>query len=916
MRRSGDWVQYRGDEALTGRSALIGDIKHPCVEWEKFIGARETLLALTVDDLRSANTWTPGTVTQHSDLDVVRREWGFDSVWHDLDATGEFTSDVPGCMHKTGKFIPGDDRYYRLSFTQLPSTPGVEHKCLARLHLRQDGEWCCVWERNHPPKPYGIHPIVGDFDGDGRVEFAIAPIDDIYVHDLLSGEQKAKARFVQPGMESGRSYGWFGAFDVDGDGRKEFVLIGDHQEHVDVLGWRDGRFELWWNWVIEEKVTAKNSLLRMGVNPVADVDGDGLPEIVVSVFNHEGDNRWHTIVMDGRNGERKFDIRDRYVVGMLDVDGDGAHEIFCVETPASRLIPDPGELSIVSCHGGRLSVKWGLSGSAFETHCVPDYPFWVNSGSATGRLTLLGGPIEVGGLPVFVTRKSPELGRDDVELTVWQSSSEGHIRQLGTVRGPHLNALATKPGTGLLIQAPVIGEANTDVRFAGLEGKIICSWTAAPYVSPPVVARLSPGRPPVVVVQTQYENVVAFCPETASRQAEPLWRRPGRGMHVGMHIGALVASQSIFDGVSLADLTGNGELATIVATRGPIGQARMVALDPRGDDIWHADFDDYPGEPPAWNHAGIIYWFTGHFTSKDHCDVIVNVRQSQDGLLYLLDGRTGRVIWRRKEIEVSEGRTAHAGGAWMSIYDHDGDGLDDALCGYYSILSVLRGATGELIMLKDTGPKGILHGLWTSGWQQPVADLLGNGRKQILHWTAHVQAVIEADGTPVWCEVSALAAGTYTKAPEIIWHETAFVPAPNSLPGIADVDGDGSLEIVSVGTYPNRSEEGAIVRCGRASNGETKWEIAIPAVGSPGSCASADIDGDGREEVIFAVGRTLCCVGVDTHSKSGVLKWTLDMPDTLGCPAIADTDGSGKAKIVVTCADGCVYGIGSAGGGS
>src|SRR5271157_5361298 len=43
----GNWLQFRGDRALTGRSALKGHIHSPAVLWHQFIGARETLLTLS-----------------------------------------------------------------------------------------------------------------------------------------------------------------------------------------------------------------------------------------------------------------------------------------------------------------------------------------------------------------------------------------------------------------------------------------------------------------------------------------------------------------------------------------------------------------------------------------------------------------------------------------------------------------------------------------------------------------------------------------------------------------------------------------------------------------------------------------------------------------------------------------------------
>ena len=63
---------------------------------------------------------------------------------------------------------------------------------------------------------------------------------------------------------------------------------------------------------------------RSGQLDAEDVDGDGRPEIVVSLFNATRDGRWHVQVLEGMTGRIKADLPDRYLSGLRDVDGDGA----------------------------------------------------------------------------------------------------------------------------------------------------------------------------------------------------------------------------------------------------------------------------------------------------------------------------------------------------------------------------------------------------------------------------------------------------------------------------------------------------------------------------------------------------------------------------------------------------------------
>ena len=75
--------------------------------------------------------------------------------------------------------------------------------------------------------------------------------------------------------------------------------------------------------------------------------------------------------------------------------------------------------------------------------------------------------------------------------------------------------------------------------------------------------------------------------------------------------------------------------------------------------------------------------------------------------------------------------------------------------------------------------------------------------------------------------------------------------------------------------------------------------------------AVADINGDGRDECIFTIGDTIYTVGA-TGANAGAVLWTHKLPDRLGPVTVADVAGDGTAQIVVSCADGYVYGIGGA----
>lgn len=110
----------------------------------------------------------------------------------------------------------------------------------------------------------------------------------------------------------------------------------------------------------------------------------------------------------------------------------------------------------------------------------------------------------------------------------------------------------------------------------------------------------------------------------------------------------------------------------------------------------------------------------------------------------------------------------------------------------------------------------------------------------------------------------------------------------------ADIDGDGKLEIV-FGCYRNDSMIYAL----NAENGSLLWKYN--AKGSGEGCNDVapiiyDVDDDGKMEVIVPSScnpKTYCFDG-----KTGVVKWVCNTRGSDSPPTIADIDGDGKAELL------------------
>src|SRR5207302_8984542 len=110
---------------------------------------------------------------------------------------------------------------------------------------------------------------------------------------------------------------------------------------------------------------------------------------------------------------------------------------------------------------------------------------------------------------------------------------------------------------------------------------------------------------------------------------------------------------------------------------------------------------------------------------------------------------------------------------------------------------------------------------------------------------------------------------------------------------------DGKLELGFTGW-----EQGHGLRCLDAATGAQKWEW--PMEGNPSlEVYTADIDGDGRDEFLFARGTTLYAVNGKDNKPNRV--WQTDLPSAPGNLVFADVDRDGKTEILFIGTDSTVY---------
>jgi len=859
---AGEWSCFRRDGSLDAHSALKGDISNPAVAWKHFTGSHCCLTEVIPSQTDTVYS-TPADSVVYGAYPPEDLRWGM----------SERAADIAGELQPIHR--DGDTTYAKI-FSEYPGLQKIEFEngfakgqigdkwqdCVGRCYGWKDGKWQLIWTTSPIQLLFQPLPLVGDFDGDGKKEVAVLPWNELLVLDANTGKIKDRCTFTE-----GRSYGFLGAYDLDHDGKTEFVVQADYCKHIDVLGYRNSKLSLLWRKVIELGFENPQKILRVRPDVAADVDSDGRLEVIVNLFNDTGDGKWHALVYDGIKGVIKADLPDEFINGLVDIDGDGQTEMLTTRTNGAN-VPQYGPIMIRKhdVHKG-FYVAWQSKNSGWQEWERP-LPPNVQSLATQGTMDVLYRRI---GKQVIVALREKTSDGDRISLCKWNGKS---LSPETSVNGQWISGLALDNKGNLLVLN--IERPGADVKLELKKGtaKVLFQTPMIIGQGAVTVAQDPGDKLPTIMAQGFKENLIGFYPPDAGNKIVERWRIRGWGQSDAWDWGVY--------GPVVSELYGDGRRQHIYASTGPGGEARLVVSDLGGKELWHKDIPGILGGPPVWNIGGIIFWQIGHFTSKDRQDIIVTVRRSimHSEETLLISSKDGRIIWRRAhEID----HRGVGGGAPFAITDVDGDGLDDLVSVHPNIFYALKGSTGTDIVSKIALYPSIGFQLY---WGLPIAgDFKGNGTRDILYTSksGFVTGLLDSRGSLLWSD--------------------AVNTSPKTYPAVGNFNGDGKLDVVGIGY----SGGGDNVRCYDGATGKVKWQLSVPLDADVHGTASADVNSDGRDEAIFTSGNTLYCVGAGKDGKSGTLLWKISLSEKLGPPTIAYLGGKSKMSILVSSRDGYVY---------
>jgi|GEM_PF-1081367 len=920
------WPQFRHDSGLTATSPLTGGLAQAPEElWRFDLGATlqpaETvrledlngdghveLLRVLSDrlicqDLRGATLWEVTGLAHPAVTDV--RDWTGNGVL----GVRVLCNDGVKLEHY---MVNGATGASVLLFTQQDIFGGYERAG----HILRDvpGQQLCVWWdgedpenrnfngdnmrgdgylwsfENGPDQPtqrfharatgtvYAGQHLFADADGDGQDEFVMIAHQQMWLFNPETGEQKGYLQW-QPQI---RSYRSLLALAPLNEGEPPAQLEINYMiPGVQVIQQDGHRATRLWKAVVAPKEDQYQVAVKVGAaapDPFIDMDGDGVPEILATVTNEHGDGKVCLVIFDARTGNRLYDQPipvsaeqagiptgqgpNGNILTVDDLDGDGRLEF---------LFQEGDLLKIANWNGSGFVERWSGAGVAPLLQPAPPE-------GRLDRCTLVGYncPLwrETADSSAFLLRFpdgvfSCELARD------------GGVEQLRPVT-TH-DALGNGPSARQILDSYTWDGRTLVAREDDREVWRYEVPLRRVYSSPSAIVADLAGRTRILT-RSSTGTLLSLAGDGGDPRAL-LEHHPAS-------IGVDCSSLSGIEPPLVADLEGDGE-NEVIATATVDGTPCTLIMDGSGRVKRRID--------PIPTTTQILLGVTGRLgPGQGRWLVIRYTRQAEREAVVAYNGTTGETLWMRDSY--TDAAEPYKFVLWLptSVWDADGDGADELIsysANHYGLIRI-RDGSDLFPLVKITAA---FPGHWPAYGTPVLADFTGADRPDIfLSRSYSMVCGATLEGAPIWHYGFRRSEG------------------PNRHGVAADLDGDGRDEVVYAqqdglvrafsgvphdATCPACPPDVAPAPANRA--GEPLWSMQLRAPVS--DMAAADLDGDGRLEVLLGAGDGKL-YALEHNGDAGRVLWSVALSDQpVGGPILADLSGTGQPSILVPTDDGYLH---------
>jgi hypothetical protein len=901
-----EWPTLRGNNKRDGRIDATGQFTNGVTLSQSIdYATSEAYVELITGGGNAIVKYSKGEKNNASLLESISAEWQNEARAYLDFGDGKVTKVNPTQNIKYARLFEGDSGYYRIeAIDGYDVTGNVNNDVFIGVRVYKGNTDKLVFEKRFPKGDFMQRPhvMVADMNNDRQKDIVVTSWEGIYVIDN-KGEFIGSLSQNVEGWHKLRKRGFASIADVDDNGYNDVVIISSLPWHVDVIKNDKGVLKFGWTKIFDGLVESAKKISKPILNSVSDFDGDGSYEILVNVFNYDDDNNWTGILFDATSGNVKAQIEGAYVLSANDINNDGSYVFFCTET-RGQSVPIAAPLRVVTFKNGSiknlLRIGKGEWINPRIANISPTTTAHYDGISSLADDVVLCVDFENIGQKAFFAKIQNAEGTS--VINGYYISSEGKVRKTGLnvllpggMYGEIVRSKKLADGKhSLLLQVKASGLPEGNIRISGANaknlGRVVSSGQKS-YI--PVVADINADGHMEILLPNDVGELLCFS-RNSRGDFNLKWKVPGHGM--------LWQYAPLIDyGVSADDINHDGYKEIIVSGANEVG-AVIFVYDHNGKVLWTKDFPEINGGDITLFDGNMGFFGTAQSSKRKNRDVIVTVQRgiAHSAKTYCFDGTNGTLIWELDRLIVDKGPgqgspiNSGSGGNVFSVYDINGDGSDEVMCGYGNVVFFANANDGSIVY------KEFMRKLFTDKYDYP-------SKGYSTFWIQQILPVPFNDGSRLLlsCFNTVVAAGTMDKKGVLTWCPSQLEYNERYWQCMTNLDGEGKPWVVELSL---RNSDGIpVLFAYDPVSGVFHKTFSIempgfaPYLGSGIMPVACDINGDGKDEIVISNNTGVYCIG-QKDGKASVL-WRYEAKNC-GPAVVADIDSDGFVEIIAATQEG------------